>query len=71
MLRKIFNRHPDSRVATCEICGKRGGSSHVPFKVEYWPEENSGHGGNITYRCKDHEPNDNEDLSSVEVDNRN
>lgn len=43
-------------VATCEICGKRGASTHVPYKVWYWPVEGSGAGGRIAYRCKAHKP---------------
>lgn len=53
-LKKITDRSPSGLVATCEICGKRGGSTIIPYKAEYWPVEQSGKGGDIAYRCKAH-----------------
>lgn len=52
-IRKVSDRS-SGLIESCEICGIRGGSAIVPFKVEYWPVEQSGKGGDVAYRCVEH-----------------
>jgi len=51
-VKAIAKREKNGLVATCEKCGKRGGPDLVPYKVEYWPDFQSGRSGRIAYRCE-------------------
>ena len=69
--RKVLKR-TGSLVATCEVCGIRGGPAIVAYKVEYWADWPEAKGGKVTCRCLEHAPGyvESDDMSQIEIDNR-